>query len=161
MIVMLVRARCRCCAGRLTTRDKWPCGEEGREETETQHNVMKPLADTQLLTNVFVNSKHTRTHTLGFGFVQFTQCLSLLARVHKTSAPCCSYSLSLFGVGGTRDLLNVDQVAKDKKTSGSPACDKRLCLFFQRLASWCRSFVFLSFYELPVRSGVCLSPQAG
>lgn len=160
---MIVRARCRRSAGRLTTRDKWPCGEEGREETERQHNFMKPL--THNFSSMSLSTANTHTHTLLLkstetgcqsGLVQSTQYLSLLARVHKTSAPCCFYSLSLlrrtcvtFGVGRTHDLLNTEQVAKDKKhlTLLLPRADVGMCLsFFSSEVDELLPILFLSLF---------------
>lgn len=159
---MIVRARCRRSAGRLTTRDKWPCGEEGREETERQHNFMKPLTHNFSSMSLSTANTHTlcfqRAQRLGYqsGLVQSsTQYLSLLARVHKTSAPCCFYSLSLlrrtcvtFGVGRTHDLLNAEQVAKDKEhlTLLLPRPDVRnVSLSFFRVDELV-AILFLSFF---------------
>lgn len=70
-----------------------------------------------------------------------------------------------FGVGRTHDLLNTEEVAKDKKhlTRLLPRADvgNVSLSFFQRSTSCCRFFFFLSFYELPVGSSACLSPHAG
>lgn len=153
-------------------------GGSGREETGgRQHNFMRP--PTHSLSSMSLSTANT--HTLCFP--ERSEWIPVCFRaVYTAFVPSSPASIKLAPpavlqpVSLEEDLCDIcsgkDSRPSKCSTGGKgqkkhlglllPRLDGRnVSLCFQRSTRWRRFLFSLSFYELPVRSSVCLSPHAG